>query len=175
MRIAAMAVGAAAVGSLGVLLSLAPAAPAATAGAAAAPATSVQALDSTCPPCTKGPMGPIGWMQAVATPDGSEPLVRAAALSLSMGEPLVVEQALQAEDPALRELAALLLNVASGRVAGCTPVVEGGHVAAVLDHLDRLLAQVRAGESVAAGEVATAAAAAAVLNRGEGLPAACGG
>jgi len=174
MRLAAMAVAAAAVGTIAVLLSLSPAGSgAAPVVARVAPSTKRMAGQATCPPCDKGPMGPIGWLQ-VAAHDAAA-LERAAALSLAMGEPQIVQHALEAEDPALRELAALLLNVASGRVAGCTPLREGGHVAAVLDRLDRLLARVRSGESVPGAELAAAADAAAVLNRGEGLPLDCSG
>ncbi len=44
-----------------------------------------------------GPMGPIGWLQVASEQGGS--LQRAAALSLAMGEPQVVELALEADDP----------------------------------------------------------------------------
>jgi hypothetical protein len=174
MRVAVTAVAAAVVGTGTVLLSITPPAPAAEARLAAArePALAVAAQ---CPPCKQGPMGPIAWQQAIARPDAAEPLLRASTLSLSMGEPRVVQMALQAEDPALRELAALLLNVASGRVAGCTELTAGGHVAAVLDALDQLVARVRDGEEVPAADLAAAASAAAVVNRGEGLPEGCRG
>jgi hypothetical protein len=161
-------------GTASVLLSLAPHAPTGPSQpmiAAAAP----RVAESPCPPCERGPLGPIGWLHAASAQETGSSLVRAAALSLAMGEPQVVQLALEADDPALRELAALLLNVASGRVAGCTPLGDGGHVAAVLDRLDRLLAQVRAGEPVPAADLSAAASAAAVLNRGEGLPADCSG
>ncbi len=172
MRVAVTAVAAAVVGTGIVLLSTVPAAPAADARSAVQP---VVAVSAQCPPCNQGPMGPIAWQQAIARPDGADPLARAAALSLAMGEPRVVEHALTAEDPALRELAALLLNVASGRVAGCTELTQGGHVAAVLDTLDQLVAKVRDGEPIPAEALAGAAGAAAVINRGEGLPDDCSG
>lgn len=174
MRLAALAVGAAVAGTASVLLSLAPHAPAGQSQPTVV-ASAPGAADSPCPPCVRGPLGPIGWLQASSAPETGSSLNRAAALSLAMGEPQVVQLALEAEDPALRELAALLLNVASGRVAGCTPLGDGGHVAAVLDRLDRLLARVRAGEPVPAAELSAAATAAAVLNRGEGLPPDCTG
>lgn len=181
MRVAVTAVAAALVGSAAVLLSLAPDVPAApapredpvhlaTGGSDVRPAAATQ-----CPPCAQGPMGPIGWKHAVAGSDAQDPLGRAAALSLAMGEPQVVQMALDADDTALRELAALLLNVASGRVSGCTELHGGGHVAAVLDRLDQLVARVRDGDEVPAQDLAEAASAAAVVNRGEGLPDGCGG
>ena len=181
MRVAVTAVAAAVVGSAAVLLSLAPDVPASAAPreqavqAAAGGSGVVPAAATQCPPCTQGPMGPIGWKHAIAGAGADEPLGRAAALSLAMGEPQVVLMALDAEDPALRELAALLLNVASGRVAGCTALSDGGHVAAVLDQLDQLVARVRDGEPVPASQLSDAATAAAVVNRGEGLPEGCGG
>jgi len=177
MRFAAMAVGAAVIGAAGVLLSVAPAPPPAP-GPVVAPAEAAGAggiRAASCPPCDRGPMGPIGWLQAIARSDQGEALDRAAALSLAADRPEIVRGALEAEDHALRELAALLLNVASGRVAGCTPLDDGGHVAVVLDRLDRLLAAVRQGEAVAADELAAAAAAARIVNRGEGLPPDCRG
>ena len=180
MRVAVTAVAAAVVGSAVVLLSFAPDVPSAppreeatevaSGGTTVRPATATQ-----CPPCTQGPMGPIGWKHAIAGAGATEPLGKAAALSLAMGDPKVVRMALEADDPALRELAALLLNVASGRVAGCTELREGGHVAQVLDQLDRLVARVRDGDPVPAVQLSDAATAAAVVNRGEGLPEGCGG
>lgn len=129
-----------------------------------------------CPPCRSLPFGPAAWRRTLleSTEEGS--VERAAALSLTLADDRQIREGLGAEDPAVRELAALLLNVTSGKVAGCTPIAGGGkRVSAVLDHLDRLLSRVQAGEPVPARDLAAASAAAAALNRGEGLPPGCGG
>lgn len=188
MRFAVVAVSAAFVGVTGVLLSMRP--PLAEAshvasnptliapvggGAAGAQDVGTAAAIGACPPCQSAPLGPSAWREALGRGGSEAAIERAAALSLAMREPKRVQAALQAEDPALRELAALLLNVTSGRVSGCTPVAEGGgRVAAVLDRLDQLVAMSQSGTTIPARDLASAAAAAAVLNRGEGLPAGCG-
>lgn len=130
----------------------------------------------TCPPCQSAPFSPGAWSQALTEASADSSVDRAAALSLALADGRQIREGLGAEDPAVRELAALLLNVTSGKVAGCTPIRGGGkRVSAVLDRLDRLLSRVHAGEPIPAGDLAAASAAAAALNRGEGLPAGCGG
>lgn len=129
----------------------------------------------TCPPCSSAPYSPAAWSRALTEASDEGSIDRAAALSLALADGRQIREGLGAEDPAVRELAALLLNVTSGKVAGCTPIGGGKRVSVVLDHLDRLLSRVQAGEPVPAGDLAAASAAAAALNRGEGLPAGCGG
>lgn len=177
MRVALVAVASAIAGASAVLLAVPPVLPPGpTAEAAADPVWEASGAEgSLCPPCDAGPLGPIGWIQVVGAPGGDESLERAAAVSLAIREPEQVERALFADEPALRELAALLLNVGSGRVAACTPLGKGRKVAAVLDKLDRLVARILEQQPVEAEELAAAVDAAAVLNRGEGLPPGCGG
>ena len=168
MREAAVVVGAAIVGVSVVLLSYAPARPSEPPDPAAL--FRPVAADDGCP-CGIGPLEPSQWESSLAPAY----LEGASALSLALADAPTLTKALRADDPAERELAALLLNVASGRVAGCTRIADGsGRVAAVLDRLDRLVAAVREGRKVVAADLATAAAAAESLNRGEGLPPGCG-
>lgn len=131
----------------------------------------------SCPPCQSAPFSPSAWSSAILEASSEESSIdRAAALSLALADGKQIREGLRAEDPAVRELAALLLNVTSGKVAGCTPLPGGGkRVSTVLDKLDRLLSRVQAGDPVPASDLAAASAAAAALNRGEGLPPGCGG
>jgi hypothetical protein len=180
LRIAAAAVGLAIAGTAAVLVCLPPArspvAGRATPLSAVSPSGEVAGARTErarlpgCPPCRGGPLDPGQWRARLEGPPGGWDA--ASALSLALPDEGAVAQALVADDPAQVELATLLLNVASGRVAGCTPL-DGEDATAidVLDGLDRLVAGVLVGRPVPARDLATAVSAAQDLNRGVGLSA----
>jgi hypothetical protein len=195
VRLAAVAVGSAILGSSVVLFSLSPRAeplapPAAqvTGGEpevkAVPPEAPVAAASQTpgshpsvCPPCRGSPLDATEWRTRLATPQAPPAATwdRASVLSLAFPEHQEIAQALAQPDPASRELAALLLNVASERIVGCSKLPAGeGTASDVLDALDRLVATVEAGEQVSYADLTVATAAAKALNEGQGNPPACG-
>lgn len=194
MRVAAVAVGSAILGSSVVLFSLTPApSPAAEEPVAAVVVGGeprVQALPkgvpvtvaapvpedrpSVCPPCRGTPLDAAEWRDRLSTALAPPAATwdRASVLSLAFPEHQGIAQALEQTEPAKRELAALLLNVASERIVGCSGLPSGkGTVTDVLDALDRMVATVEAGERVAHADLEVATAAARALN--EGNPVAC--
>lgn len=179
MRIAAAAVGSALVGTLVVLLSL-PSRPgqvaqptvgtARGAGEGALLPVAIRGTSSAMTggcPCTPPPLDPAAWQLALSEAD-QETVGRALAMSLALRELETLAQALSGEAGPPRELAALLLNVASGRISTCVRLEPAGVTAlAVVDALDRLLADEQAGREVPGPDLELVARAARALNQGE--------
>lgn len=194
MRLAAVAVGSAILGSSVVLFSLTPSpSPVAEERVTAevlggepriqalpkgVPVTVARPVPenrpSVCPPCRGTPLDAAEWRDRMSTALAPPAATwdRASVLSLAFPEHERIAGALEQADPAGRELAALLLNVASERIVGCSRLPTGSGTATdVLDALDRLVATVEAGEQVAHADLAVATAAARALNEGD--PVAC--
>jgi hypothetical protein len=173
VRIAWITVGSALIGTTAVLASM---------GSTAAPAPApmkpeisvvlpeVHALPVAseaggCPPCQGAPLDAQAWQVQLTTLDGAVALERAAALSVTLPDARSLTAALDGDDPVLRSLAALLLNVGSRRVPSCQAVGRTS-VLHVLDRLDRLARVSREGGGAPAEALAVASAQADLVSRG---------
>jgi hypothetical protein len=186
VRLALVAVGSAIVGSAAVLLSVAPPPPPTPAPRAVvtggeprvrtlppgvpASATLPGSGPSVCPPRRAAPLDVEAWRKlTLSSPPPASTWDRASVLSLAFPKHEQIARALELPDPAPRELAALLLNLATDRIVGCRPLARGeGTVTDVLDALDRLVATLETGEPVSHSDLEVATAAARELNEGRG-------
>jgi hypothetical protein len=185
VRLALVAVGSAILGSVAVLLGVAPppphpppralvlggeprvrTLPPGVPASARLPGSS----PSVCPPRRAAPLDVEEWRKmASSSPPPASTWDRASVLSLALPNHERIARALELPDPAPRELAALLLNLATDRIVGCRPLPRGeGTATDVLDALDRLVATLETGEPVSHADLAVATAAARELNEGRG-------
>jgi hypothetical protein len=122
----------------------------------------------SCPPCQGAPLDAEAWKAQLGTLDGAVALERASSLSAALPDAHSIAGALVGDDPALRSLATLLLNVGSRRVNACQ-AIGSLSVLQVLDRLDHLARSARDGGKPSAAALAASSAQADAVSRG-GIP-----